>query len=76
MKILLASGEGIDVKKKVNPGDDDLNEKTVAQIARMNNLNDIADLIDEYGRNPSEVTLKMKQELGLSSSPLFSFFHF
>ena len=78
VKILLASGEGIDVRKKTNPGDKDWNGKTAAEIARMRNSNDIADLIDEYARNPRDVMLKMKQELGISllSSPFFFPFFF
>ena len=66
MKILLARGRGIDVMN--NPRNHSWNYGTAAEMARKRGKNQLADLIDEYDRNPAEVMSRMRNLLSFPFS--------
>ena len=64
VEILFASGRRIDVTKKPIRGDGKWKNFTAAEVARKHNYHQIAELVDEYERNPKEVILRLRKELG------------
>ena len=62
VKILLSNSKEIDVTKKTNPGNEDWNEKTAAEIAEMKGKEQLADLIEDYQRNPAGVMIILEVE--------------
>ena len=63
VKILFASGREIDTTKKTIPGNNDWNNKTAAEIARERGKEQIAELVDEYAKNPMEIILRLRNEM-------------
>ena len=65
VKILLASGREIDVTKKANRSHalNYMKYSTPSEIAREHGLIELADLVDEYERNPKIVRMRMRNEL-------------
>ena len=75
VKFLLANRRRIDVTNKSKPGDEDWNNLSATEIARLWTFHEIADLIDEYERNPKEVMIKLRYEFG-KNDYFISFFFF
>ena len=76
VKILLASRKEIDVTKRTREGVQNWNGLTAEKVARNHGYDEIAELVNEYGRNPQDTFLRLRKELGNRDFMIFSHFSF